>query len=176
MTGALGFRRMELDLFPKLWIFLEGLEGCRHSAEASWDQSIKNIFLRPRQRARLIPLARHCSLPEVNGHARQIPSPCVSLTLPAGLLELAAQSEPPVGLEASLMVLSGCSFFSFAGALETVLRERRDTTGSVAYKESRSNDLHIMGPSFKTKRKKGTTRGSPLGSASQTLLWCLTSQ
>lgn len=129
MTGALGFRLMELDLFPKLWIFLEGLEGCRHSREASWDQSIKNIFLRPFCRARLIPLALHCSLPQVNGHARQIPSPCVSLTLPAGLLELAAQSEPPVGLEASLMVLSGRSFFSFAGALETDLSERRDTTG-----------------------------------------------
>lgn len=68
---------------------------------------------------------------------------------------MAAQSEPPVGLEASLMVLSGRSFFSFAGTLEMVLSERQGTTDSVAYKESSSKDLHIMSLSVKTKNKKG---------------------
>lgn len=62
MTGAPGFRLMELDLFPKLWIFLEGLEGCRHSTEASRDRTIKNIFLRPSCRPRLILLALRCYL------------------------------------------------------------------------------------------------------------------
>lgn len=53
--------------------------------------------------------------------------PCLlaSLTLPAGLLVFAVQSEvAAVLLEASLMVLSGRSFFSFAGTLEADLNNR----------------------------------------------------